>query len=206
MPPNQEQQFNPYMPQYGQGMPMGMPQQNDFMMPEDYEKIDAVQGYGSIIKDLTDTQDILDQFEMRVRGKKRLQNGDIVDDKDLGAYIKTDKAAREFMSIIRSTVNRHNDFSYYNEEDAYSIIDGANEIICHWLMLQGEDVPTRYRRKLSFEAMSLISASMHKALEGKMLVWTKGTFREGVNINQNPNDKGNSVWNYIWPFGKKNNR
>ena len=168
----------------------------------DYEFRDMSEAYGSIIKELTDTEAILDSFELRLRGKIRDQNGDV---KELeGAeepYVRTDRAAREFVDIIRSIVNRHTDFSYYELADAYSIIEGANNILNRWLLLQGGDVPTRYRGKISFEALALIKASLHKATNGRMLTWTKGSFNErrsGENTEQKK-----SIWDYVWGGRKK---
>lgn len=157
--------------------------------------------YGSIIKDLTDTDLILKRFEARLRGKIVKDNGDIVIDPSQIAYVRTDQAARDFVDIIRSIVNRHNDFSFYTENEAYAIVEGAAATINRWLMLQGADIPTRYRAKIAFEGMALISASLHKAMNGRILVWTKGTFKEGMNITQSPQKK--SVWDYIIPWRKK---
>ena len=65
-------------------------------------------------------------------------------------------------------------------------------------MFQGEEVPLRYRSKITFEALSLITASLHKAIEGKMLKWSKGSFSEGRNFSDGP-DSRKSVLDYI-PF------
>lgn len=182
--------YNPDLPPYMQVRP-GM----------EYETRNLAAEYGSIIKDLTDTEKILMEFELRLRGKK-MENGKIVFDPNMESYIKTDRAAATFMDIVRSAVNRHNDFSFYEKNEINPIIFGANYTICRWLMLQGEDVPTRYRAKISFEAMYLINASLHKALNGRILTWTKGSFSEGRNITDNGNDK-KSIWDYIIPFRKK---
>lgn len=170
--------------------------------PQDYEYINNVEQYGSIIKDLTDTEKILDEFELRLLGKKRDESGKILDDEYRDVMIQKHRVAREFVDILRSVVNRHNDFSYYEENEGFAIINGANTTLNRWLMLQAEDVPLRYRSKISFEAMSLISASVHKAINGRMLVWTKGTFNEGRNFSEQPNQK-KSVMDYIFPWGKK---
>ena len=166
-----------------------------------YESKDMPEKYGSIIKDLTDTDDMLRKFEARLRGKIVKDNGDIDIDSSQTAYIKTDQAARDYIDLIRSIVNRHNDFSYYEPNEAFAIVEGAAATLNRWLMLQGKDVPTRYRAKIAFEGMALISASLHKAMNGRILVWTKGTFKEGMNISQSPQKK--SVWDYIIPWRKK---
>lgn len=189
MIPPQGQQYNP---QYE-----GMQEPN---YEGDYEYQDMSQAYGSIIKDLTDTDAILEKFELRLRGKK-IEQGKVVDDSKATAYITTDQAARDFVDIIRSQVNRHNDFSYYEKNEINPIILGANYTITRWLMLQGKQVPTRYRQKIAFEAMGLINSSLHKALNGRMLTWTKGSFQEGRNITEQPQKKG--IWEYIFPSGRK---
>lgn len=184
----------PYPPEVQQG---GYP--HDERM---YEYVNNVEQYGSIIKDLTDTETLLDNFELRLLGKKRNPDGKVVDDDAREVLIHKKRVAREFVDILKSVVNRHNDFSYYSEKEGYAIINGANYTINRWLMLQAEDVPLRYRSKISFEAMSLISASIHKAIDGRMLRWTKGTFTEGRNINERPQER-RSMMDYIFPWTKK---
>lgn len=172
------QQYNPEQyPPY----PAGMQPQD---IRQDY--LETVDQYGSIIKDLTDTDKILDEFELRLRAKKRNATGEIEEIKDAESYIQTDQAARDYVNLLRSIVNRHNDFSFYEMPEGYSLITGANYQINRWLLLQGKDIPTRYRCKISFEGMALISASIHKAMEGRMLRWTKGTFGENRNFIDNP--------------------
>lgn len=179
-------------------------QQTEEYLSQDYESRNVMQEYGSIIKELTDTEKIVKDFELRLRGKRIDEEGKIVKLDDTESYIKSDRAARDFIDIIRSLVNRHNDFSYYEENDAYAIIQGANYTITRWLMLQGDEVPLRYRFKISFEAMSLISASMHKAMKGRMLVWTKGSFKEGMNhSDNNQQQQGKGFMEMMWPFPRR---
>jgi len=154
---------------------------------QDY--LETVEQYGSIIKDLTDTEKLLEDFELRLRAKRKSATGEVEVIPYSEAYIKTDQAARDYVNLLRSIVNRHNDFSFYELKEGYALIDGANYQINRWLLLQGEDIPTRYRCKISFEGMALISASMHKAMEGRMLRWTKGTFGENRNFVDNPNQQ-----------------
>lgn len=162
---------------------------------------DAIDTYGSIIKDLTDTDKIMEAFELRLRGKKKALNGQIVDDPSGTAYIKDDKAARDFVNIVRSIVNRHTDFSFYDEKEAYGVIDGASTIIPEWLMMAGETVPKDYRIKIGFEAMSYIKASCHKAMNGRMLTWTKGAISEQNSLT--PQQPKKSIWDWITPGRKK---
>lgn len=161
---------------------------------------DAIDTYGSIIKDLTDTDKIMEDFELRLRGKKKSISGEIVDDPKARVYIKTDEAARDFVNIVKSIVNRHTDFSYYEEKEAYSIIEGAAVVIPEWLMNQGEIVPKGYRQKIGFEAMSYIKASCHKALNGRMLTWTKGAITEQNQLQPKPEKR--SIWDFVMP-GKR---
>lgn len=186
------------LPQYNQDYYPGEQQQED----GDYEYGDLPQSYGSIIKELTDTAKIVDDFELRLRGKTRDKKGEVVDDPRQEAYIKSDKVARDFTNILRSHVNLHVDFSYFDAKEVASRTNGAILNITRWLMLQGDDIPQRYRHKISHEALNLIDASYHKALEGKMLKWTKGSFREGRNVNEmQGNNKG--FMDYIFPFARK---
>lgn len=170
-----------------------------------YEYVDNIEQYGSIIKDLTDTEKILEDYELRLRGKVRKKDGSVHKDPNLNPYIKTDQAARDFVDFIRSVVNRHNDFSFYDEKEADKILMGANYEINRWLMLHGDVVPLRYRSKISFEAMAHINSSTHKAINGRMLTWTKGSFSEGRSMHEggSPHNK-KSILNYIFPFMKKN--
>lgn len=199
----QRNQQNPsqIIPQYN--YPSQVQEQYPYTTAEDYEQRDISTQYGSIIKDLTDTDKILEEFEMRIVGKKYDSNNKLVDDPDAEPYIKKQKISREFMNIIRSQVNRHNDFSFYEINEVDNILFGANYTINRWLMLQGTEVPLRYRSKLSFEAMGLISASLHKAMNGRMLTWTKGSFQEGRSINDSAGTQS-SIWDYVFPFKKKN--
>lgn len=191
---NQDQQYNPTQQ-------IVLPQDQMNRPNYDYSR-DIIPSYGSIIKDLTDTKDMLDLYELRLRGKKKDASGKIVFDEGGTERVKTDRAARDFVDIIRGVVNRHNDFSYYDEKDSNAIIMGANYTICRWLMFQGDEVPLRYRYKISFEAMSMIFSSTHKAIGGKMLLWTKGTFNEGMNHSGESNQK-KGIMDYIFPFRRR---
>ena len=184
------------MQQLGAG---GMPQQPT----QEYEFTDSIERYGYIIKDLTDTEKIVDAFELRLLGKKLTPEGKIIKDETQDPKITKPSVAREFVDIVRAVVNRHNDFSYYDEKEAYMVIFGANYTMNRWLMMQADDIPLRYRSKIAFEGMSLISASLHKAMNGRMLVWTKGTFSEGRNMNPNGAQEKSGLMDYIFPWMKR---
>lgn len=189
-----------YMDQQNQ-FPTQPPMQ-DQMMPYSPRQ-DLVDTYGSIIKDLTDTDKLLDEFELRLRGKVRTEQGKVVDDPAGTAYIKTDRAARDFVNIVKSIVNRHTDFSFYEVKEGYALIDGACKLIPEWLMYQGGDVPKGYRVKIGFEALSLIKASVHKAINGRMLTWTKGAINEQASFNSRPETEKKGLMDFILPFRKK---
>lgn len=168
----------------------------------DYQFRDATEQYGSIIKDLTDTEKILLDFELSIQGKYIDNEGNITKRPNVTPYIENENTAREFVDLVRSFVNRHNDFSYYSENEINDYIQGANVIISRWLMFQSSEVPLRYRQKIAFQGMALINASLHKANGGKMLVWTKGTFREGLNISADPQQKKRGLLSYVFPWAK----
>lgn len=211
--PKTNPQYNQQVPEYEEVIPQQqinpyqqMPRNNNPGLIEneygDYQFRDATEQYGSIIKDLTDTEKILLDFELSIQGKYINKDGDIVLRPNIEPYIKNENSAREFVDIIRSFVNRHNDFSFYSENEIYDYIQGANVIISRWLMFQSSDVPLRYRQKIAFQGMALINASLHKASGGKMLVWTKGTFREGLNISADPQQKKRGLLSYVFPWAK----
>ena len=171
------------------------------LMPDYEPQKDVIETYGGIIKDLTDTDKLLEDFELRLRGKKKDETGKIVKDESATAYIKTDQAARDFVNLIRGVVNRHTDFSYYSSNEAAEIIHGACTIIPEWLMYQRDNVPKDYRLKIGFEAMSFIKASCCKAEDGRMLKWSKGAISE--NSQFNPTKQENKGFmDYIFPFKK----
>ena len=163
---------------------------------------DTIEAYGGIIKDLTDTEKILDDYELKLRGKKRKEDGSIIVDKSQRAMVKTDMAARDLVNLARSVVNRHNDFSYFELKESQAVLHGFVRTVNRWLMFQCDEVPLGYRQKISFELTSFVFASLHKATDGRMLKWTKGTFREGTNITDRPERK-KSLMDYIPGFGKK---
>jgi len=174
----------------------GMKTNISYNQDGDMQTNDLSEQYGSIIKDLTDTDLILETFELRLMGRFKDKDGKIKPIKGVEPYIKNESAAKEFADMVRGFVNRHNDFSYYNDVEINDYMMGSITVINRWLMLQGSDVPLRYREKISFQALCLINASLHKANGGKMLVWTKGTFREGLNISADPRQKkGNFLTN-----------
>lgn len=168
----------------------------------DYQFRDATEQYGSIIKDLTDTEKILLDFELSIQGKTINEEGKIIKLPNITPYIQNENTAREFVDLVRSFVNRHNDFSFYSEAEINDYVQGANVIISRWLMFQSSEVPLRYRQKIAFQGMALINASLHKANGGKMLVWTKGTFREGLNISADPQQKKRGLLSYVFPWAK----
>lgn len=190
----------PYMVN-NQGMPFPIYPQQDGDNP--YESKDMIQTYGSIILELFQIEKELLVFEARLRAKTIDVQGNIVDDPKGIAYVRTDQAARDFMDIIKSKVNKHIDFSYYTEDEANSRICGASALINRWLMMQGEDVPLRYRRKLADQAMSLIDASYHKATNGRMMIALRGIYKEGTQNNAGQEQQKKSLLAGLWPFNKQ---
>jgi len=184
--------------QYNQA-PQQIPQGN----AQEYGQQDTIQNYGSIIKDLTETDEMLNMYELKLRGKKKDASGNIIEDTCGEQRMKTDRAARDFVDLLRSIVNRHNDFSYYDAKTAYALLGHLNYTICRWLMFQGEEVPLRYRFKISTEAMNMANASVFKAVDGKMLHWTKGTFSEGMQRQDGGEKRG--IMDMIFNRRKKTN-
>jgi len=194
----------PQMPAYNmppQGYPD--PMQDIFMDPGQMyaPSRDLIKEYGSIIKDLTDTDKLMEAFELRLRAKVKDENGKIVEDKNGIAYVKTDKAAREFVDFMRSVVNRHTDFSYYDSKDSEAIVKGFAQEMAWWLAARGKDIPLHYRGKILIEAGAYMFASLRKAENGTMLKWSKGAISESSAFNQRP-EKPKGMLDYLMPWRK----
>ena len=146
-----------------------------------YETQNLMEDFGSIIKDLTDTDDMLWKFELRLQGKAINDEGKIVKVRE--AYMD-ERKINEFIDIIKSIVNQNTHFTKYGGRNVEAILAFASEEIPRWMMLQGEAIPRRNRAILNLMSMNLINESLHKANEGTILRWSKGTFSEGTNITQ----------------------
>lgn len=191
-------------PQYIVNQPYSEPMQSHMPQPL-YEPKDVIEQYGSVVKEIFDTEKLLRAYYASLRGRKIDEQEKEVLDEDAEVYIKTERAAKEFIQLVKSKVNKHIDFSYFTENEANDRIIGSIKEINRWLMLQGEEVPLRYRSKIAAEAMALIDASYHKSTNGRMLLWTKSTIslQEGLNITHNPEQHKGGWLSNIWPFGRK---
>ena len=164
---------------------------------------DMVEKYGGVIRDLTDTESMLLAYEWKLQGKRLNKTTQLVED-IVGLNKSMDEAkAIEFVDLIRSIVNQNTHFTNFNETIINNLQASSNYTINRWLMFQGEKVPLRYRGKISFEAMNMITESLYKSLGGTILDWTKGSFtvgeREGANQGKQP-----SMF-MPWTWGKGRN-
>jgi len=168
-------------------------------LPPQYSKdFDQIESYGSIIKELTDTEKLLDNYELSLTGKKKDENGKIVKDKKLTPIIYNDQTAKEFVDMIRCVANQNTHFSDFEEKDIYNALNAMNYTMNRWMMFQGTKIPIRHRQKLSFEAMNIAKASLHKAKKFRILQWSKGqiTHSEGQNYG-NKQKKG--FMDFVFP-------
>lgn len=152
--------------------------------------------YGSIIKDLTDTDDMLLKFELRLLGKGENKDGEIITIRK--PYMTAEKA-RDLIDQIRSIVNQNTHFTKFDKHNVEAILTIAASEIPRWLMRQGNDVPRKHRSTINFIAFNLIIESLYKANDGTILRWTKGSFREGIMQNERNKKSG---W-FDWLPGRK---
>lgn len=169
-----------------------IPVQNyqDYMPPPEYDRnFDQIDQYGSIIKDLTAVDELLNRYELRLLGKKENDMGEVVTDENLKPMITDEQAAKEFVEMIRSVANQNTHFTGFEQGDILNSLNALNYTMNRWLMFQGEKIPKMYRQKLSLEAMNIAKASLHKAKRHLILSWSKGNIKEGQQVNYNPNQK-----------------
>ena len=172
-------------------MPVDVGGYQQELPPQMDRDFDEIENYGSIIKDLTDTEKFLQKYELRLVGKKLDDNGNAVDDVGIKPRVKDERIAREFVEMIRSVANQNTHFSGFEKEDIYNSLNSLNYTMNRWLMFQGENIPLRYRGKLSMEAMNIAKASLHKANKALLLKWSKGSITEGQQITAHPSEKRN---------------
>lgn len=158
---------------------------------------DMIESYGGVIKDLTDTEKLLIDYEYKLQGmRKDTATGKYVDIPGLATRMSKAKSI-EFVDMLRSIVNQNTHFSNFEERIITNILRSANYSINRWLMFQGEAIPLRYRPKISFEAMNLIIASLYKSNRGTILDWTKGSFRVAED-NRDNEPKSNMFMPWTW--------
>lgn len=158
---------------------------------------DQIASYGSIIKDLMDTNKDMEDFELRLLAKERNDDGKIMSIKGLEP-IMDESTAKDFINKIKSVVNKNTHFSKFNEKTVTNVLMLMNYDLNRYLMFQGKRVPLRHRIGVSIEAMNMINASLHKAMEGAILRWSKGQINEGINTSyQPPQRKG--IFQYLFP-------
>ena len=189
-----EYQEVPRMPMYN------VPQQ---MQPPAVDKdFDQIESYGSIIKDLTDTEKFLLAYELRLVGKMMVE-GNEVTDTSIKPVIKDREIAKYLVDMIRSVANQNTHFSGFESADVDNTLRAFNYTINRWLMLQGKKVPLRYRQKLSLEAMNICKASLHKALKHIILTWSKGNIREAQQLTTQPQQESKGgLLNFVFGKGK----
>lgn len=174
-PQYQEVDVAPYG--YEQGQPLPQPAQYD-------RDFDQIESYGSIIKEITDTEAFLKAYELRLVGKVEDDSGNMVRDKSITPMINNDQTAKEFVDMIRSIANQNTHFTWFNNADILNSLNAMNYTMNRWLMFQRDIIPLRYRQKLAFEAMNIAKASLHKAKDRTLLGWSKGNIKEGQQITQ----------------------
>jgi hypothetical protein len=156
---------------------------------------DNIEAYGSIIKDLTDTEKLLEKFRLEVLGYELQLDGKAKRVRDINI---DEDAMYDFINIVKSVVNQNTHFSRYEDGTVQNSLKAANYYINRHLMMQGSKIPLRYRAKISYEAMNLIQASLYKAHKGNILIWTKGTFGEQSSYQNTNEKKGGLTWLLPW--------
>ncbi len=177
--------MQPMQPQYQEinVSPYGVEQPQQ--LPPQYDRdFDQIESYGSIIKDLTDTEAFLKAYELRLVGKTENDNGELIKEEGVTPMIKNDQTAKEFVDMIRSIANQNTHFTWFNKDDILNSLNAMNYTMNRWLMFQRSTIPLRYRQKLAFEAMNIAKASLHKAKDRTLLGWSKGNIKEGQQITQ----------------------
>lgn len=181
IPTNQPQQTQ--ADQYQYRTPLVNPLDN-------YEKqgSDLIQHYGSIIKDLTDTETLLYKFELRLLGKGIDEQGNII---KLREPMMDEEKVRDFVDQVKSIVNQNTHFTRFNDKKMDAILQNAGSHIPRWMMQQGSAVPQKNRGAINFMALNLIIESLHKANEGTILRWSKGGFTDSsTHAPMNERQKG----------------
>ena len=175
------------------------PQQDPYVEPQYDRDFDQVERYGSIIKDLTDTEKYLEEYELRLIGKTRDKDGKVIVDPLSKAIIKDEQSARDFIELIRSVANQNTHYSGFDEKDVITSLMALNHTINRWMMFQHEKIPRLYRQKLAIEAMNIAKASLLKANKALILQWSKGNIKEGQNFNYNPNQEKQGMFSWLFP-------
>jgi len=164
--------------------------------------VDQIKSYGGIISDLTDVEKVIEEFELRLQGKKRDKNGKIEDIQ--GALYKLHEAtAAHLSSMLRGISNQNTHFTKYDSQIIYEILWSLNYRSQYWMMMQGDKIPVHLRGKIGFEMMCIAKASLYKANEGVILRWTKGSFGEQFNMGNRGMDGPKSWTDYLPFFGRK---
>lgn len=189
----------PNYPYENYGMPpVGAPP----VAPRYEENTDLVDSpRGSIIKDLTDTEAMLLNYELSLCGLMINEEGKIVKNPEIDPRITDRRVAKEFVDTIRSIANQNTHFSGFEDKDVGNSLMALNYTINRWMMFQSGKIPRLYRQKLSLEAMNLTKASLMKARKALILQWSKGTIREGRTEHYSPNEKKGM---FDWLMPKRN--
>lgn len=183
-------------------IPYPIPGQQPGLPPDFDRDYDQVERYGSIIKDLTDTEKLLKDYELRLMGMKLDDNDEIVKDTSIEPRIKDIQTAKDFVEAIRSVANQNTHFTGYKENDILNSLNVFNYTMTRWMMFQGENIPLRYRQKMCMEAMNIIKASLHKAKNALIAKWSKGSISEEQHVSNNNQGGGTGMF----PFNMFNKR
>ena len=145
---------------------------------------DQIESYGGIIRDLTDVKKLIDEFELKLQGKK-LEGNKIVEVKD-PVYKLSEFTATQLGSLLRSIANQNTHFTLFEPANVRNTLVNFNYTINLLMLRQGDKIPLGVRQKISFEMICIAQASLQKAASATILKWTKGSFNEGVNRSDVP--------------------
>lgn len=185
----------PQPPQgYYQGMEQPLPQAD---YTQEYVPQDLVEGYGSIIRDLTDSEKLIEDFKMQLLGLRKRDDGKIV--RTRKTMVDADTAT-EITNLMKGIINQNTHFSSFDENRAINTLSALNYHLNRYLLQCGERIPLRMRANIATQAMALAQGSTFKANDGTILRWSKGGFSDTP--QQRSGGGGFNPLNWILP-GRK---
>lgn len=155
-----------------------MMQQQEPPQQMEYVPQDMIEGYGSIIKDLTDSDKLVEDFRMQLLGlRRREEDGKIV--RVRKTLVDADTVS-EITNLMKGIINQNTHFSSFKEDRALNTLGALNYHLNRYLMQCGEKVPLKMRANIATQAMSLAQGSTFKANDATILKWSKGGFSDSA--------------------------
>ena len=155
--------------------------------------------YGSAIKDLSNTSELLNEIRLGLRGMIEFKDGDLT-----GEALMNDKGICCVLTMLRGISSQNTHWTNYNEHHVRNLMAQMNYNLNKGLLKHKQDWEVRDIRSINQIVIPTVLASLQRGFnEGDKVFW-KGAITEGSHYYAGrEQQKGGSWFNpFSWGKGK----